>query len=160
MKALISVSDKRYVEKLAKELLKMGYEIYATDGTSDYLERYGLNVKRISHITGLRGGDLKTLHTEVFRMILSKKFSLIVVNLYEDKVDVGGVALIRAGIKAGIPVVCYPEDYDRVVDDLKMGRDLSWTTIKAVVHLLSNDLELLKRKLYISRDNARCNEKG
>jgi len=51
-------------------------------------------------------------------------------------------------------VVCYPEDYKRVLEDLKNGRDLSWLDLKALLYLISNDLELLKRKLYISKDIA------
>ncbi|WP_456328356.1 phosphoribosylaminoimidazolecarboxamide formyltransferase [Archaeoglobus sp.] len=155
MNVLVSVSEKDGLDRFAESLVKMGYTLYCTEGTAKFLERRGIPVKRLSEITNLNESeDLKTLHPEVFRRIYNGFFNLIVVNLYRDRVDVGGVALIRAGIKAGIPVVCYPEDYERVLEDLKCGRDLSWLDLKALIYLISNDLELLKRKLYISKDTA------
>ncbi|ADB57295.1 MGS domain-containing protein [Archaeoglobus profundus] len=155
MNVLISVSRKDKLERFAKALVNLGYTLYATEGTAKFLENCGIPVRRLSEITHLsESEDLKTLHPEVFKRIYGGFFSLIVVNLYEDKVDVGGVALIRAGIKAGVPVVCYPEDYEKVLEDLKNGRDLSWLDLKALLYLIYNDLELLKRKLYISRDIA------
>jgi len=41
--ALLSVSDRRNIEKLALALNELGYAILATKGTSTYLDSMGIN---------------------------------------------------------------------------------------------------------------------
>lgn len=149
MRALISVSDKEGLEDFAKKLEKLGFEIYASEGTVKFLKERGVKVKRLKEITKIdENKNLKTLHFEVFKRIFEGFFDIIVVNLYEDEIDVGGVALIRAGVKANLFVVCRKEDYDLVIDALSKGRDVrEYLHIKAFEYLLENDrkmLELLK----------------
>jgi phosphoribosylaminoimidazolecarboxamide formyltransferase/IMP cyclohydrolase len=153
--ALISVSDKRGLVDFVKRLIDMGYQIYATDGTANFLGENGIGVKRLSEITGLKESKaLKTLHPEVFNRIYNGFFDLVVVNLYEpSEIDIGGVALLRASAKAfdRVLVVCDVEDYDRVVEKLKVGVDESFRlemAIKTFKYVVDYDLrviEILKR---------------
>ncbi len=144
MRALISVSNKDGLEDFVRELDKLGFEIYATEGTAKFLREKGLNAKKISEITKLEESEnIKSLHPEVFKRIFNKFFDLIVVNLYEDKVDVGGVALIRAGIKAKIFVICRIEDYKLFLNAIKEGRDVrKKLLLNAVDYLIENDRKL------------------
>lgn len=100
-RAIISVSDKRGLDKLGKFLSENGVEILSTGGTAKYLRDSGINVIEISEYTGfpeIMDGRVKTLHPKVHGGILairSKKehceslqklnipfIDLVVVNLY------------------------------------------------------------------------------
>ena len=74
--ALISVSDKQNIEKLASELSKKNYTILATGNTAKKLSGSGIQVKEVSDFTGfpeIFSGRVKTLHPKVFGGILSRR---------------------------------------------------------------------------------------
>jgi len=110
MRALISVYDKRGIEKLAKGLEELGYEIISSGGTAKYLREHGIGVKEISEVTGfpeIMEGRVKTLHPIIHGGILLrdwkeedkkeaerlgiKPIDVVVVNLYpfEEKFGEG-----------------------------------------------------------------------
>ncbi|MDR0767236.1 MAG: bifunctional phosphoribosylaminoimidazolecarboxamide formyltransferase/IMP cyclohydrolase [Methanosarcinales archaeon] len=67
-RALISVSDKTGVSEFAKTLIKNGFEIISTGGTSALLKKEGIEVKDVSDITDfpeMMDGRVKTLHPKV-----------------------------------------------------------------------------------------------
>ncbi len=75
-RALISVSDKKGIVELAKELREFGVEIISTGGTAKKLESAGVKVKRISEITRfpeLLDGRVKTLHPKIFAGLLARR---------------------------------------------------------------------------------------
>ncbi|MEA3313544.1 MAG: bifunctional phosphoribosylaminoimidazolecarboxamide formyltransferase/IMP cyclohydrolase, partial [Caldisericota bacterium] len=95
-KALISVSDKTGVGKLARVLVNAGYEILSTSGTAAFLEHSGIGVIEISDYTGFTetsDGRVKTLHTKLYTDILGRPagIQIVVVNLYpfEQKMQEG-----------------------------------------------------------------------
>lgn len=76
MRALISVSDKTGCVDFAAGLLKRGYTIISTGGTSRALEAAGLAVTQVSHVTGfpeMMDGRVKTLHPAVHAGILARR---------------------------------------------------------------------------------------
>ena len=99
-RALISVSNKTGIEKFAKELVALGFEIVSTGGTSKALKENGVPVIGISEVTGfpeILEGRVKTLHPNIHSGILAKgtpehmavlaehgikAIDLVVVNLY------------------------------------------------------------------------------
>jgi len=100
-RALVSVWDKRGLQKFATELARCGIEIISTGGTAKFLKEKGLPVREISDLTGfpeLFEGRVKTLHPKVHGGILFRRDSnehvaqakkngveaidLVVVNLY------------------------------------------------------------------------------
>lgn len=100
-KALISVSDKSGIVKLARGLIQAGYEIISTGGTARVLSQAELEVTLISEITGfpeILDGRVKTLHPYIFGGLLAKRndpehqrqlqeqkiqsIQMVVVNLY------------------------------------------------------------------------------
>lgn len=100
-RALISVSDKRGIVKLARELIALEYEIVSTGGTARVLKEAVLPVTEASDVTGfseILGGRVKTLHPYLHGAILARldlkeqveeldkrgiiPIELVVVNLY------------------------------------------------------------------------------
>jgi phosphoribosylaminoimidazolecarboxamide formyltransferase / IMP cyclohydrolase len=101
-RALISVYDKTGLQELARGLAELGFELVASGGTAEFLEReVGLDVEHVEELTGvveLLGGRVKTLHPSIHAAILARRdrdddlatldehdirpFDLVCVNLY------------------------------------------------------------------------------
>ena len=101
-RALISCYDKRGLQEFARGLADLGFELVASGGTADFLEReVGLDVERVEELTGVAemlGGRVKTLHPRIHAAILARRdrdedlaaleehhiapFDLVCVNLY------------------------------------------------------------------------------
>ncbi len=81
-RALLSVSDKKGIVELAKELTNFGVEIISTGGTARALRESGLRVTEVSEITGfpeMMDGRVKTLHPKIhgaFRARANLRFLL------------------------------------------------------------------------------------
>ena len=75
-RALVSVSDKTGVEKLAKALEERGVEIISTGGTLKVLKKADIHAISVSTFTGapeILGGRVKTLHPRVHAGILYRR---------------------------------------------------------------------------------------
>ena len=117
MRAIISVSDKAGVTTFAKDLSRLGFEVFSTGGTKKALVEAGVPVKSVSEITGfpeILDGRVKTLHPMVHGGILARRdltshmedlarnnieaIDLVVVNLYPfvQTVAKEGVTLTEA----------------------------------------------------------------
>jgi len=100
-RALVSVFDKRGLDRLAGALTAAGVEVVSTGSTAATLEGHGLAVTRVEELTGfpeLLDGRVKTLHPRVHAGLLADRarpghqaeleaagiaaFDLVVVNLY------------------------------------------------------------------------------
>lgn len=74
--ALISVSDKTNLEKLATGLAQNNYNIIATGNTAKKIKEAGISVTEISELTGFPevfNGRVKTLHPKVMGGILFRR---------------------------------------------------------------------------------------
>ncbi|TAL40308.1 MAG: bifunctional phosphoribosylaminoimidazolecarboxamide formyltransferase/IMP cyclohydrolase PurH, partial [Chitinophagaceae bacterium] len=74
--ALISVFYKDGLESIVKLLNELGVTIYSTGGTQAFIEKLGIKVVPVEHLTGypsILGGRVKTLHPSVFGGILGKR---------------------------------------------------------------------------------------
>lgn len=72
--ALISVSDKRGLEKLARYLTEAGLRLLATSSTAEYLCGLGFEVASVESLTGfgeILDGRVKTLHPLIYGGILA-----------------------------------------------------------------------------------------
>ncbi len=148
--ALISVTDKTGVVEAASALEKLGYAIIATGGTAKVLEGAGCTIIDAGTLSGygeLLGGRVKTLSPVIFAGILCRRenpgdleqmaekqlplIDVVICNLYDfdpsspstDKIDIGGVSLIRAAAKnaRAVTVLVDPADYSAAVMDLASG---------------------------------------
>ena len=75
-RALISVSDKRGIERFAEALAARGVALLSTGGTCERLRAAGLPVTEVSEHTGfpeMMDGRVKTLHPTVHGGILARR---------------------------------------------------------------------------------------
>jgi phosphoribosylaminoimidazolecarboxamide formyltransferase / IMP cyclohydrolase len=75
-KALISVSDKRYLKNLLKVLTKYKIELISSGGTYKEIKKLKFKCLEVSEYTGspeILGGRVKTLHPKIHSGILSKR---------------------------------------------------------------------------------------
>ncbi|HET7676333.1 MAG TPA: bifunctional phosphoribosylaminoimidazolecarboxamide formyltransferase/IMP cyclohydrolase [Candidatus Limnocylindrales bacterium] len=76
MRALLSVAKRDGIGDLARELLGLGIEIFATDGTREALAAEGIEVAPVTALTNvphLVGGQVKTFHPAVYAGILARR---------------------------------------------------------------------------------------
>ncbi len=74
--ALISVYHKDNLDKIVKELNKLGVNLISTGGTYDFIEKLNIPVKAVEELTtypSILGGRVKTLHPKVFGGILARR---------------------------------------------------------------------------------------
>ena len=124
MRALLSVSDKTNVVKLARSLLTLGFELVSTGGTGQTLRDAGLSFIAVETVTGLpemMDGRVKTLHPAVHAGILARRnreddqevlrrhaietIDVVVVNLYP---------FASAAKSANTP-------FDRLIEEIDIG---------------------------------------
>ncbi len=76
MRALLSVANSDGLGPFARDLLELGFEVFATDGTREVLASEGIEVSPISTLTAvppLLGGQVKTFHPAVYAGILARR---------------------------------------------------------------------------------------
>ena len=181
--AILSVSDKKNIDKLARELIKNNYIILSTGGTANYLTSKRIENISISKFTGFEeilDGRVKTLHPKIHAGILAKdqssiadlkneKYSLIdmvVVNLYPfektisrknctfedaiENIDIGGPTMLRAAAKnfQRVTVITEPEDYTRVIKQLKLNGETSSRTRIELAKKVFNKISHYDSKIF------------
>jgi phosphoribosylaminoimidazolecarboxamide formyltransferase/IMP cyclohydrolase len=99
VRALVSVYDKTGLIPFVERLVGVGFEIVSSGGTATALDEAGIEVTRVSEVTGapeILGGRVKTLHPKIHGGILARgaddeaelsangitRFDLVVSNLY------------------------------------------------------------------------------
>jgi phosphoribosylaminoimidazolecarboxamide formyltransferase/IMP cyclohydrolase len=73
---LLSVADRTGITALARDLLALEIEVFATDGTREHLTNDGVTVESISSLTDyppLLGGQVKTFHPAVYAGIMARR---------------------------------------------------------------------------------------
>ena len=76
MRALLSVADRDGITSFARDLLALGVEVYATDGTREHLAAEGVEVASVGELTSLPsllGGQVKTFHPAIYAGILARR---------------------------------------------------------------------------------------
>ena len=76
MRALLSVANREGIGPFARGLLSIGVEVFATDGTREFLAKEGVEVRSVSELTGaepIAGGQVKTLHPAIYAGILARR---------------------------------------------------------------------------------------
>lgn len=136
----ISVFNKEGIVDFAKQLQqKYGYKLISTGGTYDKLKASGIEVTEISEITGFRElihGKVKSLHPKIHAGILADRsmadeveelkqnnidyIDMVVVDLYPEEIDIGGVTLLRAASKnyAHVTPVYSSKLYEKILEEL------------------------------------------
>lgn len=157
--ALISVSDKSGLDKLAPHLSRTGLRLLATSSTAQYLQSLGLEVSSVEQLTGfgeILDGRVKTLHPMIYGGLLASAspahqsqrqqmgapdIRVVVVNLYPfEEAFVSGmdeVRLIEEIDIGGVSLIrAAAKNYGRVAvlvspDQYASFMDQPWDTMAA-----------------------------
>ena len=111
--ALVSVYHKDGLDEIIKKLNAEGVKFISTGGTKSFIESLGIECTAVETLTGypsILGGRVKTLHPKVFGGILSRRdeekdreqtaqYEIPEIDLVIEKIDIGGISLIRAAAK-------------------------------------------------------------
>jgi len=76
VRALLSVANREGIVPFARDLLALGVEVIATEGTREALAAEGVEARSVSELTGsepMAGGQVKTLHPAVYAGILARR---------------------------------------------------------------------------------------
>ncbi|HEX7591578.1 MAG TPA: bifunctional phosphoribosylaminoimidazolecarboxamide formyltransferase/IMP cyclohydrolase, partial [Candidatus Limnocylindrales bacterium] len=76
MRALLSVANREGIVPFARDLIALGVEVIATEGTRELLAAEGIEVRSVSELTGaepIAGGQVKTLHPAIYAGILARR---------------------------------------------------------------------------------------
>jgi phosphoribosylaminoimidazolecarboxamide formyltransferase/IMP cyclohydrolase len=76
VRALLSVASREGMGPFARNLLSLGVEVYATDGTREALASDGVDARSVTELTGtepIAGGQVKTLHPAIYAGILARR---------------------------------------------------------------------------------------
>ncbi|MDA8202322.1 MAG: bifunctional phosphoribosylaminoimidazolecarboxamide formyltransferase/IMP cyclohydrolase [Chloroflexi bacterium] len=76
VRALLSVADRNGIAPLARDLLSLDVELFATDGTREHLTAEGVDVTPVGDLTSipsLLGGQVKTFHPAIYAGILARR---------------------------------------------------------------------------------------
>jgi carbamoyl-phosphate synthase large subunit len=97
--ALLTVNDfdKGAIGKIARDLVQMGFKLYATSGTAEWLTRLGLQVERVNKVAE---GPPSTAD-----LIAEGAVGLVISTPLGQRAYADGQALRSAAIRHGIPLV-------------------------------------------------------
>ena len=76
MRALLSVANRDGIASLARDLLDLDVELFATDGTRESLAADGVEARPISDLVSgpaIAGGQVKTFHPQIYAGILARR---------------------------------------------------------------------------------------
>ena len=144
MRALLSVDDKTGLIALARGLQELGWELVATDGTRAALAAEGITARSVEDVAILaRRGNEK--HMDELKAQSIQPIDLVASNLYPfreaaasgatgdallEKIDIGGVTLLRAAAKnhSDVIILSRPERYGPVLEELRERGSVSVET--------------------------------
>ncbi len=119
--ALISVSDKTNIEKIAKSLVNLNYLIISTGGTAKYLQKHGVEIITISDFTDFEeilGGRVKTLHPRIHAGILARKAN----DLDKLKDDYKLIDVVIVNLYPFLKTISDPKcTFDNAVENIDIG---------------------------------------
>lgn len=125
-RALLSVYDKTGIASFAKKLRELDFEIVSSGGTARHLRDAGIDVIKVSDVTGspeMLDGRVKTLHPHIFGGILARN---------EDEEELAGLGISPISV-----VVCnlYPFEAVTGKPDVTLGEAIENIDIGGVTLL-------------------------
>jgi len=107
VRALLSVASREGISGFARELLQLGIEVFATDGTREHLAADGIEAASISALTAvppLAGGQVRTFHPAIYAGILARRD--VPEQMAElDEQGIGPLDLVVVNVKPFAPEV-------------------------------------------------------
>jgi phosphoribosylaminoimidazolecarboxamide formyltransferase/IMP cyclohydrolase len=122
-RALLSVSDKTHLEKLAKVLFEMNVEIVSSGGTAKFINDLGIDVTPIEKVTGnpeAFAGRMKTLSFQVSSALLFRRDSEN--DLKEAKeLNIEPIDLVVCNLYPFEKVARENADFDVLIENIDIG---------------------------------------
>ncbi len=140
-RALLSVSDKKDITKLAAFLHENGVEIISTGGTMKAIKDAGIPVTYVSDVTGfpeIMDGRVKTLNPKIHGAILGVRSNPEHMAQMKEHgitpIDLVVPAMVRASAKnfRDVVIITNPERYGKLMDMLKKDGDIDLKTRKSL----------------------------
>lgn len=123
-RALISVWDKKEINKFAEGLTKLGIEIISTGGTAKKLKNSGIQITDISDYTNspeMLGGRVKTLHPKIHGGILSIRDNSSHTEDLENN-DIGTIDIVVVNFYPFIDVIKKDDvALDEAIENIDIG---------------------------------------
>ena len=122
-RALISVSDKTEIVKLADALVTCGVEIISTGGSAEVLRASDIPVKDVSDLTGfpeIMNGRVKTLHPRVHGGLLAlrnEKDHILAMKQHE----INEIDLLVVNLYPFQNTVARGADYETCIENIDIG---------------------------------------
>ena len=107
MRALLSVANREGIAALARDLLELEVEVFATDGTREALASDGVTVRSVSELTegGPHiGGQVKTFHHAVYAGILARRDVPAQLEELRDQ-GIGLIDIVVVNVKPFAPAI-------------------------------------------------------
>ncbi|GAB4183926.1 MAG: bifunctional phosphoribosylaminoimidazolecarboxamide formyltransferase/IMP cyclohydrolase [Calditrichia bacterium] len=120
--ALISVFNKENLDELVHFLIKEGYNLISTGGTSSYIKNLGIPVTEVEQVTGfpeVLGGRVKTLHPHIHAGILAKRTADHLEELNEKNII--PIDLVVVNLYPFEEVRFKTKDYDELIENIDIG---------------------------------------
>jgi phosphoribosylaminoimidazolecarboxamide formyltransferase / IMP cyclohydrolase len=122
--ALISVYNKEGIEKFAKDLVDLGWEIISSGGTARYLAGYGIKVKDVSELVGgeaILGHRVVTLSREVHAGLMARPE--VAQDLAElEKLNIPFIDLVCVDLYPLEDAIAKPDaSYESVIESTDVG---------------------------------------
>jgi phosphoribosylaminoimidazolecarboxamide formyltransferase/IMP cyclohydrolase len=123
-RVLISVSDKRGVADLARELHALGVEIVSTGGTARLLRQTGTPVRDVSDVTGfpeMLDGRVKTLHPKIAGGLLAIRGNAEHMRALEEH-GIGRIDMVVVNLYPFEDVAARPDvSFDELIENIDIG---------------------------------------
>ncbi|NUS71221.1 MAG: bifunctional phosphoribosylaminoimidazolecarboxamide formyltransferase/IMP cyclohydrolase, partial [Ensifer adhaerens] len=122
-RALISLSDKSGLDRLAEGLSKLGVELVSTGGTAAKLRELGHDVRDISDLTGfpeMMDGRVKTLHPKVHGGLLGVRDNPEHAAAMEEH-GIGAIDLVVVNLYPFEATVARGAGRDEIIENIDIG---------------------------------------
>jgi len=123
-RALISVSDKRGIAGLARELDVLGIEIISTGGTARLIRETGIAVRDVAEVTGfpeMLDGRVKTLHPKIAAGLLAVRANPDHMRALQDY-GIGLIGLVVVNLYPFEDVAARPDvSFEELIENIDIG---------------------------------------
>ncbi len=122
-RALLSLSDKSGLDRLASALAEAGVELVSTGGTAARLRELGHQVRDISDLTGfpeMMDGRVKTLHPKVHGGLLAVRDNPVHAASMEEH-GIGAIDLVVVNLYPFEATVARGSERDEIIENIDIG---------------------------------------
>ena len=122
--ALLSVSNKEGIVDFAEGLVRAGYQIISSGGTSAVLQAEGIPVTKVSEYTGspeIMNGRVKTLHPKIHGGILAQRGNPVH-DIDRKANDIGLIDIVAVNLYPFKETIANPDvTFEEAIENIDIG---------------------------------------